>query len=47
MNLSFFRITKVAAASVEEPFTEEEVKAALTELNGDKAPGLDGFTTTF
>ena len=47
MNLSFSRITEVEAASLEEPFTEEEVKATLIEMNGDKAPGPDGFTTAF
>ena len=47
MNLSFSRIIEVETASLEEPFTEEEVKAALTELNGDKAPDPDGFTTAF
>ena len=47
MNLSFSRITKVEVASLEESFTEVEVKAALTEMNGDKAPSLDGFTTAF
>ena len=36
MNLSFSRITEVEATSLEEPFTEEEVKVALTEMNGDK-----------
>ena len=30
MNLSFSRITEVEAASLDEPFTEEEVKVALT-----------------
>ena len=45
MNLSFSRIIEVEAANLEEPFTEEEVKAVLTEINGDKAPGPDGFTT--
>ena len=30
MNLSFSRITKVEAASLEEPFIEKEVKASLT-----------------
>ena len=44
MNLSFFRINEVEVASLEEPFTEEEVKAALKEMNGDKALGPDGFT---
>ena len=47
MNLSFSRITEVEVASLEEPFTKEEVKAALTEMNGDKAPGPDGFITFF
>ena len=32
---------------VEEPFTEAEIHAALLNLNGDKAPGLDGFTEAF
>ena len=35
------------ALSLEVPFTEDEVHVALGELNGDKAPGPDGFTTTF
>ena len=47
MNLSFSRITKVEVASLEGPLTEEEVKATLTKLNGDKAPGPDSFTTAF
>ena len=33
--------------SLELPFIEEEVRAALCELNGEKAPGLDGFTVAF
>ena len=28
-------------------FTEEEVFAALMDMNGDKAPGPDGFTIAF
>ena len=35
------------ATKIEEPFTEEEVFAALFELNGDKALGLDGFSMAF
>ena len=35
------------ATNVEEPFTEEEVFVALSELNGDKAPSLDGFSMAF
>ena len=33
--------------SLELPFFEEEVQSALMEMNGDKAPGLDGFTVAF
>ena len=29
------------------PFSEEEIHSALLELNGDKAPGPDGFTMAF
>ena len=32
---------------VEEPFTKEEVFVALFELNGNKAPGSDGFSMAF
>ena len=35
------------AESLELPFSEEEVRFALMEMNGDKAPGLDGFTVAF
>jgi hypothetical protein len=33
--------------SLGDPFTEEEVKIAITHLPGDKAPGPDGFTGLF
>ncbi|RVW48943.1 Transposon TX1 uncharacterized 149 kDa protein [Vitis vinifera] len=36
-----------AAALLEAPFSEEEVFGALSDLNGDKAPGPDGFTMAF
>ena len=29
------------------PFFEEEVAATLKDLNGDKALGLDGYTSAF
>ena len=29
------------------PFTEEEIYAALMDMNGDKALGPDGFTVAF
>ena len=32
---------------MELPFTEEEVVSALRELNREKAPGRDGYTTSF
>lgn len=32
---------------LERPFTLEKVKAAVFELGGDKAPGLDGFPIQF
>ncbi|RVW41388.1 hypothetical protein CK203_095198 [Vitis vinifera] len=35
------------AKNLEIPFSEEEVHSALMEMNGDKAPGLDGFTVAF
>ncbi|RVW17084.1 hypothetical protein CK203_076009 [Vitis vinifera] len=35
------------AEALEVPFTEEEIFAALMEMNGDKAPGPDGFTVAF
>ncbi|RVX10737.1 Transposon TX1 uncharacterized 149 kDa protein [Vitis vinifera] len=35
------------AARLEEAFTEEEVFSALSDLNGDKAPGPDGFSLSF
>ena len=36
-----------SATKIEKPFTEEEIFAALSELNGDKAPGPDGFSMAF
>ena len=45
--LNFFRLNDLEASSLEVPFTEEEVHVALVDMNGDKAPGPDGFTTAF
>ena len=45
--LDFSRLDDLAASKLEESFTEEEVHAALLNLKGDKAPGLDGFTAAF
>ena len=35
------------AEGLEVPFTEEEIHSALLDMNGDKAPGPDGFTVVF
>ena len=40
-------ISRQEAESLEIPFTENEIYSALMEMNGDKAPGLDGFTVAF
>ncbi|RVW53935.1 hypothetical protein CK203_073000 [Vitis vinifera] len=45
--LDFNRIGDEDAARLEEVFSEEEVFKALSDLNGDKAPGPDGFPLRF
>ena len=35
------------AEVLELPFTDDEIHSALMEMNGDKAPGPDGFTMAF
>ncbi|WJZ89517.1 hypothetical protein VitviT2T_008733 [Vitis vinifera] len=44
---TLFSKLKALKASLKLPFTEEEVHLALMGMNGDKAPGLDGFTGAF
>ena len=44
--LSFSSIIALEASRLELPFIEAEVYSALCELNGDKAPGSDGFTVS-
>ncbi|WJZ91452.1 hypothetical protein VitviT2T_010519 [Vitis vinifera] len=45
--LDFNRIDGEDAACLEGVFTEAEVFFALSDLNGDKAPGPDGFSLSF
>ena len=45
--LNFSRLNALEVVRLEAPFTEEEVHGALADLNGDKAPGPDGFTVAF
>ena len=40
-------IIQQEAESLEIPFAEIEIYSALMEMNGDKAPGPDGFTVSF
>ena len=46
-DLPFNLIGEDQAVKLEEMFTEEEILAAVVGLNGDKAPGPDGFSLAF
>ena len=43
----FSRIDDSEASILEVPFSEEQVRTTLFDLNGDKAPSPNGFTTVF
>ena len=45
--LQLDQLSHQEAENLEIPFYEEEVHYALMDMNGDKAPGLDGFTMAF
>ena len=45
--LTFSKLESQKVAVLELPFLEEEVFQALHELNGDKAPGSNRYTTNF
>ncbi|RVW94928.1 hypothetical protein CK203_034502 [Vitis vinifera] len=45
--LNLNQISQQEADTLELPFMEEEVHLALMDMNGDKAPGPDGFTVAF
>ena len=44
IDLAAIGIESSDLADLETPFTDEEVLAAVKDVNGDKAPGPDGFT---
>ena len=46
-SLQFNQICLQKAEMLELPFIEGEVQAALMDMNGDKAPGPDGFSLFF
>ena len=46
-DLSFNEIGIEDSSKLEEVFSEEEIWAAISGLNGDKAPGPDGFPLAF
>ena len=46
-DLNLNRIESEEAASLEENFSEDEIWTAISGLNGDKAPGPDGFPLAF
>ena len=45
--LDFSRLDALVTSKLEKPFTEEEVHSVLLNLNRDKAPRPDGFTSAF
>ena len=45
--LQLEQINQQEAENLEHPFSEDEIHSALMEMNGDKAPGPDGFTMAF
>ncbi|RVW82268.1 LINE-1 reverse transcriptase-like [Vitis vinifera] len=46
-SLQLDQISQQEAVILERPFTEDEIHVALMDMNGDKAPGPDGFTLAF
>jgi len=45
--ISFDSILESEASWLEIAFVEEEVKKVVSAMNGDKAPGLDGYSIAF
>ncbi|PKI73251.1 hypothetical protein CRG98_006386 [Punica granatum] len=42
-----FQLTSAQAASLIQPVSEEEIKRALWSMDGNKAPGPDGYSSHF
>lgn len=47
INLSALDMPSLDLADLTEPFTEQEVRAVISEIPSDRAPGPDGFTGAF
>ena len=45
--LQLEQLNQQEAENLEQPFSEEEIHSAPMEMNGDKAPGPDGFSMAF
>ena len=45
--LPFATLSPEEVGSLEVPFREEEVFTTINEMDGDKAPGPDGFSMAF
>ena len=46
-DVDFFSISMEDASWLDRPFEEEEVFGVINDFNGDKAPGLNGFSMAF
>ena len=46
-SLEFDRIRDIERVWLERKFEREEILQVVSELEGDKAPGMDGFTMAF
>ena len=45
--VEFSRISEEDATQLDRPFEEEEAYGVIKDCNGDKSPGLDGFSMAF
>lgn len=46
-DVDFSSLDEISSFSLEAPFTEENIFSSLKEVDGDKAPGPDGFSFSF